>query len=344
MRPTTLTIVIGAGASYDCVSQGRSDIDLDYRPPLTNDIFASRRSFNGVLHKYQKVEALTDEIRTKLARGLSIEQLLREFADERIFVLRKNYFEIPFYLQELLGEISFHYVRTGSTKFATLFRMILRSEFKQVLLITLNYDLFLEKAITALTGHTFVNLSSYFPTDQKWMLLKLHGSVLWGRPLLNSPAVGSTTGVLDALNEEPSLAAEIRVLRGHQDEQRTAGGLFHFPCLAVPLDRKKQFACPTEQVEKAREFIRDCAAFLILGYSGLDLDVLELLGVAREVRAVKVVDESKEGGLQVLKRIAAANPLFGQIPPVNLGDAISERGFEQFMSSGESERFFDLPI
>jgi hypothetical protein len=339
MFPNTLTVVIGAGASYECVSEGRTEIRVDYRPPLTSELFSARPSFNAILRKYPRVEALSDEIRAKLSSGTPLETLLRLFSEEENLILRKQYWEIPFYLQELLGEVSDHFVQAGTTKFSTLFRAILRSDFKRVLFLTLNYDTLLERAISGVTGHSFVDLSSYCPENEKWQLLKLHGSVNWGREIRNYSGKEKTaTEVLTVLNEL-DLADEIRMLKGHQDDYRKVARNFFYPALAVPLDKEKQYISPPEHVECSRDFIRTCQAFLILGFSGLDADVLELLSVAEKPVRVKVVDKDRNAATEVLRRVAVRSPSFGQSPPVDLRNASFSGGFEAFVSSGEAERF-----
>ena len=82
MAEKKLTVIVGAGASFDCVQENVADFDVDYRPPLTKDLFAFRGAFNRILSKYPKAEALSDQIRTRVSTGTSIEAILREFALE----------------------------------------------------------------------------------------------------------------------------------------------------------------------------------------------------------------------------------------------------------------------
>jgi len=214
MRPKTLTVVIGAGASHDCAASG-AEVQNDLRPPLTSELFGSRPSFNAILKNYPRVQALSDELRTKLGRGETVESLLRSFSEETSLVLKKQYWEIPYYLQELLGEVSKNYVQSGTTKFSTLFRSIMKSDLEKVLFLTLNYDRFLEKAISDVSGHKFLALSDYFPPHDKWALLKIHGSVDWGREILNfSTKWRNATAVLDVLSEL-TLSDDIAYLGGH---------------------------------------------------------------------------------------------------------------------------------
>src|ERR1700746_3462706 len=45
-----LTVVLGAGASKDCVAEGEIDqFNNDWRPPLTSELFAARANFNTIM-------------------------------------------------------------------------------------------------------------------------------------------------------------------------------------------------------------------------------------------------------------------------------------------------------
>ncbi len=334
MRPKTLTVVIGAGASNGCVGSG-AQVQQDFLPPLTSELFGARPAFNAILRKYPRVEALSDEIRTKLGQGETVESLLRSFSEENSLVLKKPYWEIAYYLQELLGEVSTHYIQSPTTKFSTLFHLIMRSNLERVLFLTLNYDQLLEKAISGLIRHKFHELSHYFPSGQKWMLLKIHGSVDWGFEIRNyTGKAGKASAMLDALSEL-DLAKEINFLGGYQDEQRCRERRWFYPALAIPLGQEKNNVCLNSQIDSSREFIRDCHAFLILGYSGLDLDLLHLLGAAEKVLCVTVVDRDRNAAMDVWKRLAGSFPTLSK-------PEIYPKGFSDFVSSGEAEKFLGL--
>jgi hypothetical protein len=99
----TLVVVIGAGASKDCVAQGSiSEFDNEFRPPLTRELFEFRPSFNKILQKYPKVRALSEELRTRLRDGEGLESVLKEIDDNSNLQVKKQVLEIQLYLQELL--------------------------------------------------------------------------------------------------------------------------------------------------------------------------------------------------------------------------------------------------
>lgn len=125
----TLTVLLGAGASYDCASSPTSVVKDEFRPPLVKELFKNRPGFNNILTKYPKAEALSETIRARLANhenSENLETILRELDSEESIYLKKRLWEVPLYLQELLGEVSEHYVESGGTRFDTLISEIER--------------------------------------------------------------------------------------------------------------------------------------------------------------------------------------------------------------------------
>ena len=47
-------IILGAGASYDCVQETRSETGNHFRPPLTKDIF--HKNFEDIINKHKRSE------------------------------------------------------------------------------------------------------------------------------------------------------------------------------------------------------------------------------------------------------------------------------------------------
>jgi hypothetical protein len=87
--PRKLTIVIGAGASYDCADgKTGAEINDQYRPPLAKDIFGTK--FNKILSRYPAVTARLDELHGHAHRfrdTFSVELLLAGVPIERVSIL-----------------------------------------------------------------------------------------------------------------------------------------------------------------------------------------------------------------------------------------------------------------
>jgi len=210
-----LMIILGAGAPCDCADRDTAAQVSDvYRPPLTKDIFAQQ--FDGILGRYPRVTARLDELRTKLAKGGNFEEIFRGLLESARN--HQNFWplQLPLYLRELFWTISLDYLQ-GSSKFDTLVRRVLESRFEEVMFFNLNYDLFLENALTNYDHHEFGSLSSYLPQSKKWRYVKPHGSVNWARILENCPLDGGGGFSPSSLQEMPVFSTELRVVRWNRN-------------------------------------------------------------------------------------------------------------------------------
>ncbi|NQV13589.1 MAG: SIR2 family protein [Parcubacteria group bacterium] len=343
-----LTIVIGAGASHDCVNENITNVASGYKPPLVGDLFENRPSFSSILSRFPRAAGLSDEIRTKMSEDISIETILREFSDEEIFDLKKAYWQIPLYLQELLREVSNNYVKdNGGTKFNTLIREAEKSNYKKILVLTLNYDLLFEKAFEITSGLKFGHIEvakDYISKGKgRWSLIKLHGSVNWTRKILNLDKAGSNQDILNALN---SLTTELELDDKVLNNQNPFGSgtikvsnKFHYyPAIAAPIEGKDIFICPAEHIAEATKHLSECSDFLFIGFSGRDENVLDLFKIIPKVNKVKIVNGKLKSGENVLKRLKKCDGGFSKYN--NLEGCVSPGGFVEFMGN-ESKAFWD---
>src|SRR5712691_8236736 len=294
----SLAVVIGAGASFDCVSNEPNTtrpenrvttVDPDYKPHLTKDLFAPQLAFNKILDKYPLVSSLSEEIRARIRKSKTgqpqgLEQILKELAASASFDTKKHVWEIPLYLQELFWTISDKYIISGRSKFSTLVRRVLDSSYGRVMFLTLNYDLFLDRAISEYASHRFTSMASYLPAGKKWFFVKAHGSVNWARTIDNGPDFnGDHDGFVSQLTTEPRFSSETQVLLGGSRERNTPyapqlryGQKFVYPWMALPAEGDKNFYCPDEHIYEAKVFLQNCDNFLFIGFSGLDAHIVEL--------------------------------------------------------------------
>ncbi len=337
-----LTVILGAGASHDCVPPNTATVRSEYRPPLTKHLFALRSSsFDPILARFQRAAGLSQDIRIRLAQGQHLESILQEYASESNVALKKQYWEVPLYLQEVLGEVSRSYVVPGgATSFATLVREVEKSQYKEVMYLTLNYDLFMEQAIERVYGGDVIHMSDYTPRDKKWFLTKLHGSVNWGRRLKNSfDWKGNEAEMFDSLESDLSLDVEIKMLGGHQAHDRYFNKMYYYPALAVPIEGKANFVCPKPHVEMTRNFLESCTDFLVIGFGALDQHVLELLGNVKEVRKLTIIDKNNVEGKKVLENIVKSNPRFSNPPS---GNPLFPATFSTFMEQLHLRPFLEV--
>lgn len=345
---TVLTVLIGAGASYDCYDRdtGTFGIDDHWRPPLVNELFDPRATFAGVLRHYPKAEALSGEIRLRLRdskdnQWLPLEQLLKEAANASHLAVRRRYWEVPYYLQELIGEVGARFFQFGRPLYHQLLVDIAEAlavgHYTSVLFLTVNYDLLLDREIELLFDHRFRQMGHYISHNQ-WKLVKLHGSVNWGFRF--APGIVNDReeclAALSAMVEEPTPQKDgIFILENHQTYCH--GGYFIHPAIAVPIAGKSGFLCLDDIANAARENIARSTDFLILGCRMADEDVLDLFGAVAQVNRIKIVDAGLESSLDILHRMADHCRAFR--PLNNRGECLSKSGFSDFVTSGELRAF-----
>lgn len=351
-----LTLVIGAGASYDCFYSDSGSANEGYRPPLVNQIFRNNDQFNAILHKYPKAEALSDSIRTEInIKKTSLEKLLLTIFNRQGLSSKKQYWQIPLYLQELFGEITQHFV-SGATKYETLIDKIKNSDLDEVLILTVNYDLFLERAFQKAYNYEFRKPESYLDIqvdDKRFHIIKLHGSSNWGRKIMNIPAEKQINddylGILNAYDEEMLLdnKENITILASHQ--KRKDDNFLYFPAISVPIEGKTEFAIADKYINVAKGFIEKCSNLLVLGFSGNDTHVLEkLFKKTPNINLVKFVNGKHESGVKTLEKLSKYSNSFAEIftdQKIDGNFSCSYTGgFTKFDNDGDLDSFLEAVI
>jgi hypothetical protein len=217
----------------------------------------------------------------ELANDQNFEEIFRALLESATRHRKFWPLQVPLYLRELFWRITNGYVQ-GSTKFDTLVRRVLESNFNEVMFLNLNYDLFLEDAIANYDQYEFSNINSYMPCSRKWRYMKPHGSVNWARILENCPTDASGWFFPSRLQEVPVFSSELLLVmwNTHSGDFYVPGGGppgYLYPQLVVPTDRPKDFVCPEAHLETARAFVKNCGHFLVIGFSGRDEHILDFL-------------------------------------------------------------------
>jgi len=168
-----------------------------------------------------------------------------------------------------------------------------------------------------------------------WLLVKLHGSVNWGRkvrrpaqrrsslsldPLANI-AIPSTVSP-DSLAESPSaeflanrfpnvrnlLDKTVSQREGYRDHSRRDGEDFYYPAMTIPVEGKSGFSGPPDHIQALQEFLPTCQNVLIIGVSGKDDDLLALLKEhLPQCDTVSLVADTESATRDVARR-------FGEVP------------------------------
>lgn len=314
------------------------------RPPLVQDLFDP--SFHQVLARYPRAEAAAADIRHGLANeALVIEQYLRKSLRDGNRYDQLRYWAVPLYLQDLFVETARGYPLQPDN-YDRLINSALSLNL-EVVFVTLNYDTLLDDRLAIY--RRLDSLEAYIDPAEAWSLIKLHGSVNWGRLVLNPPsqlAGGENESAHFSRTFEsvgvPELSDEIALRPGALRQARLGRRdppQLYFPALSVPLGSADELVSPPAHVAFLKNWLdaQERLNVLVIGYSGLDQEVLRLLKASgSRLASLLVVNGSKERGVATLARFAQA-----------LGVRISEEhafegGFGVFVASPSMRDFFSL--
>src|SRR5262245_12368851 len=93
-----IAVLLGAGASFDCADPDLNELNNEFTPPLAVDLFRNKPSFNNILTKYPKAEALSADIRSAVLAKKNLEEVLRGLQDSSDLITRRMFFQVPLYL------------------------------------------------------------------------------------------------------------------------------------------------------------------------------------------------------------------------------------------------------
>jgi hypothetical protein len=183
--------------------------------------------------------------------------------------------------------------------------------------------------------------------------VKLHGSVDWGYRLdisgldvaLSGDPWAEVNDVVDVYAQRgfPNFSSEhiqllqqgpLEVVRQDRSSNRAA----YYPALALPLGPADEIVCPSSHIDAAKAaFARmDGLNLLVIGYSGLDEEVLRLFSESKNsIRRMLVAngDDNHTGAQFAADRIA--NAFNVEVNPA----WVTEYGFSSLVETGALRRW-----
>lgn len=339
-----ICVILGAGASFDVRGAGSPVITAGFQPPLARDLFnlEEHDEFRPILAEYPGAVVLAQGLASKSSfRDFDLEKELRRLAEHPEEQIRQHFKDIPPYLRDLLLMCSYRYTSYPSS-YILLVQALLAEVPSDILFLVLNYDDLLEQAIYRYSNGElyFESLDDYVRSDRSLRLVKLHGCINWFKPI--GPAHNDWKRLLREANvlTKPQ-DDEIQVVgsRGKPEQHRTyqieLGGQRGYPVLTAPLAGKgsAEMVCPANHLMEAREFLSECPRFLIIGSSGLDVDLLDLLKESATVQSpwAYFVNGTKATGVEVRERFASNIPNFRELSSID-GEVAFEGGFHSFVA------------
>jgi hypothetical protein len=166
----------------------------------------------------------------------------------------------------------------GITNYATLLREIERWRFEskeQVCYVTFNYDTMVEDAMWQVLGFEIRDLSGY-ASLKNYSLIKLHGSVNWGRELDGIENPGNYD-CLRLIAEAADLKVSGRYRLVGDYPMLRDGPLLVTPALAIPVDKKDEFSCPDTHVKALAGLLPNVTKTLVIGWRATETKFLQML-------------------------------------------------------------------
>jgi SIR2-like protein len=355
-----LMVIFGAGASFDssptyplgAAPPGASSEDHHNafnRPPLAKELFANRPLFIEAIDHYPQCKTIVPMLRAHAITSgqRSIETLLQEIEEEAKTYPqgRQELAAVQCYLQRAISDCqrNWRVATRGITNYLSLLREIERTNTggEPVCLVTFNYDTLLEDALQHF-GYTFHQMTDYTERLEPFRLFKLHGSVDWGQIVENQlPADVSPQHPASVLTHLIDHAAELHVSNEFvlcgSSTMGVANGRPVFPAIAIPVEKKDQFACPRTFVEQLVQVLPQVSKILVVGWRATEDHFLRLMGNRhtglRPGVQFCIVAGSKADAEETKVRIHRA--LLNNQPI----SSIDPNGFTNFLDSGSAKSF-----
>lgn len=272
-------VILGAGASYDCIFNHDYDGDLlKWCPPLGRNLFSYNSLCSEILRMYPGAESFRSEI----SHCIDIEEVF-----QKKYALAHNpngaklllqIVNVQFYLQHLFSEISKNYIDFGPSNYEILMRQAYDYYLEtgeDVVFVTFNYDTLLEKSFEKILGIKIKDVSDYIKYPIK--IIKPHGSCNWLKRVSVGQSAGPIhmNGVSAFLYDENNMNLVLNAIGSSNEDyvlfdspisQYEVNNRFAFPQLLIPLKDKDDFILPVghkEALKKALEKVND---ILIIGW------------------------------------------------------------------------------
>ena len=331
-----LMIIFGAGASHDAIpaqvvdeyssAQWGSPNYARFRwfqPPLARDLFKSQPEFDEAIGLYGPAGALIrDRLRPWVQQGRDLEILLDTISREapRSRTVRRELIALRLYLRRTLWRCSEEWAKAAPAQ--SNYHVVLqkavrwqeRTRAAKISLVTFNYDLLLDKAVSAHPGILLDSLEAYVASDE-FRVFKPHGSVNWAR-IIDEPVPSGDpiSSLINRAGDDPHGSPArgafciVPTWDSYVYSPRGAGpnGLA-FPLITVPIRSKDNFEFPSDHEDKLKQAVLDVTRVLVVGWRATEQNFLALWNGRRTARPlVHVVSNTMAGATLTQKNLVKA--------------------------------------
>jgi hypothetical protein len=297
-----LLVIFGAGATYDSAAYfpatAGNTLPRDERPPLADDLFDNRVTFQGARRHFPQLGPMLPELINR-GPGTTVEQVLRRNLDRAAEYppQHEQLAAVRYYLQSIMkNSIDGWYESRArqASNHGALIHQIRQARYKSrnrdpVCLVTFNYDLLIELAL----GKTFASTDDYI-NDADFKLFKVHGSVNWARKVLSEvvpPAMATDplgqARLMISKAASLKLSSDIEIAQGTPPE--TVSDHPFYPAIAIPVEQKSDFECPASHLKLLRELLPKVDKVLIIGWRATEAHFLNVLRECMRPSAADIV-------------------------------------------------------
>jgi hypothetical protein len=342
-----ILVVFGAGASYDSLPSrppskyGRAA--LANRPPLAAELFLHNedvlvRNLRRFPQCYPIVPYLQGDSTDTIERRLQILQIESTDDLER----KRQLAAIRYYLHMALWECEEAWslnVAHGITNYVTLLDQLRRSRRNDepVLLVTFNYDRMIERALESV--NIPMNVLQHYISNGAFKLFKVHGSAHWAREVDTTiPNIGGlndweVVSELIRLAPELTISDRYRLIADVHPISR-ADEIPLFPAIAIPVETKSAFECPSEHLECLRDLLKGVTRILLIGWQATEEHFLTMLEQSLPKNLpIQVVAGRRDWAEEILGKVRRLG-----ISETPSGGAFGG-GFTEYILSRQAEEF-----
>ena len=217
-----------------------------------------------------------------------------------------------------------------------------RKDDQPVCLVTFNYDRLIEGALNG-AGIAIAQLPDYIASP-RFKLFKVHGSINWVRPIRAKELPvdhGGHQWTAANLVIENAAALEFADQFAIATEYPSGfhGRDFVAPAIAIPLEDKIGFECPSDHLRLLEELLPKTDRLLIVGWRATEHHFLRMLcaGLTAPISGHIVCGDTKAGE-ETLERLRAAG-IKGEyrISDSGFTDMITRRELDSFLGHAERQ-------
>ena len=297
-----VVVIIGAGASY-----ASGQYEVAQRPPLTRGLFESTKA-RALLRTYVLANNASRAVRRLMQADdtVAFEQALRSLREDGHPHRQQMSLALPPYLQALMLAYS-EELHADAERYSVLIDELLKLR-TRILFVSLNYDTLLDSNLGAFSP--LQSIDDYVSETRQWDLVKPHGSANWYVELddfFDPTAPPADLRVPEGPIEcVPAKSFPLHIARGAPEARDPHTLSRRYPAIALPEGPKDKLVMPPHHYDHFMQALEASHEIdlLVLGYSALDTEVLDLIARSgSRIRRMTVVNRDAESTLEVYRRI-----------------------------------------